>query len=287
MCTISFAEAEAVAISPPAVPQSDSTAVAVMKCNIDQIEAEFAYLVITASKHLQIKGVDVNEMLTFLVTKFSSPNSMDGKDMVITVVECATTLDAVFRALSKHRIWDYRNYHLLLIIIKKFGRGDHELNTMMEQYKKTFRSHILVQKMEPFLGAITTSSNESSANEPVASTELFKKLTAKVGVDITEHSLLYVDELWEFLTDQFSLPKPAMILHSLAEGCISITWRCPANLAEHIARMTQERSNVFADRTDLHILRVMLDDRCIYPVKAESSLPEFEGTPKRKVLHQT
>lgn len=245
----------------------------VIKCNIEKIEGKFAYLVTTTCQHLQRSGVDVDDMLTFLTAKLSSPNSTDGKHVVITVVESATTLGGIFRALSKHKLWDYHNYHLLQVIVENFGHDDHELNVMMEQYQKAFVSHILVQKLEPFLDVVTSSSGENSTNETVPSPELFKDLTVKVGVDITKHSLLYVDELWKFLTHQVSLPRPVLILRRFAKGCISITWHVPTNLVEYVKRVTQERSNVLADRTDLHILRVTLDGQCIYPVEAESSLP--------------
>ena len=285
VCTISFTEVEAVAISPPAIPPLDSAAVVVIKCNIERIEGKFAYLVTTTCKHLQRNGVDIDDMQTFLIAKFSSPNSTDGKHMVITVVESAATLGGIFRALSKHGLWDYRNYHLLQVIVENFGHDDHELNAMMEEYQEAFVSHILVQKLEPFLDAVTSFNGEDSTKEMVLSPELFKKLTAKVGVDITEHSLLYVEELWKFLSHQVSLPRLALILHSFAKGCISITWHVPTNLVEYVKRMTQERSNVFADRTDLHILRLTLDGQCIYPVEAESSLPRTIS--QRKVMNQT
>jgi len=275
-------EVEAVAVSPPAIPPSDSAAVVVIKCNIERIEGKFAYLVTTTCKHLQRRGVDVDDMLTFLIAKLSSPNSTDGNHVVITVVESATTLRGIFRALSKHRLWDYHNYYLLQVIVENFGHDDHELDVMMEQYQEAFVSHILVQKLAPFLDAVTSFSGENSTTETVRFSELFKDLTVKVGVDITEHSLLYVEELWNFLTHQVSLPRPALILRRFAKGCISITWHVPTNLVEYVKRMTQEKSNVFADRTDLHILRVVLDGQCIYPVKVESSLP---GTiPQRKQL---
>ena len=138
--------------------------------------------------------------------------------MVITVVESATTLGGVFRALSKHKVWDYRNYHLLQFIVKKFGRDDHELNTMMEEYQEDFKSHILVQKLEPFLDAVTPFNGENSTDKMVPSQELFKDLKVKVGVNITEASLLYVEELWEFLAHQVSLPRAALILRRFAKG---------------------------------------------------------------------
>ena len=285
VCTISFTDVEAVVVSPPAIPLSDPAAVAVIKLNIEMIEEKFAYLVTTTSKHLERKGIDINDMLTFLITKLSSRNSTDGTPMVITVVESATTLGGVFCALSKHKVWDYRNYHLLQFIVKKFGHDDHQLNEMMEEYQKDLRSHILVQKLEPFLDAVTPFNGENSTDEMVSSQELFKDLKVKAGVNITEASLLYVEELWEFLAHQVSLPRAALILRRFAKGCISITWQVPTNLVEYVKRMTQERSNVLADRTDLHILRVMLDGQCIYPVEAESSLPRTIS--QRKVMNQT
>lgn len=250
----------------------------VIKYNILQIKGEFAILVTTAGKHLQKKGVDVKDIQMFLITIYSSPGSTDGSDLVITVLESATSLSEIFRALSKYRLWDYRNYYLLKLIIEKFANDDHELNTMLEKYQEDLKSHILVQKMKPFLDAFKTSAGENLSNELVLPPELFKNLTIKVGVDITKRSLLYVDELWNFLTHQFSLPRPALILHRIAKGCVSIMWLIPSTLVEHITRIIGKNPNIFASDSDLHILRVMLEGQCIYTVKAES--------PLLKVMHQ-
>ena len=259
----------------------------VIKCNVRKIKGEFANLVKIARKRLQKLGVDVEDVQIFLVAIYFSPDSSDGSDVIIAVLESATTLSEIFRTLSKCGLWDYHNYHLLQIIVEKFAGDDHELNTMIVEYQRDLTGHILIQKMEPYLDALPTSDEENSPNELVPPPTLFKDLTAKVHANITKHSLLYVDELWKFLAHQFSLPQPALILHRIARGCISITWRVPTNLVEYITRMTEESSNVFAGCTDLHILRVTLDGQCIYPAKTDSPLLEFEGTtPKRKVIPQ-
>jgi len=74
-----------------------------------------------------------------------------------------------------------------------------------------------------------------------------------------------------------------MILDKVAEGCIGITWLVPANLVEYVTRMAQKTSSVFAEK---HILRVMLEERCIYPElspsDSEPSLPETKLALKTK-----
>ena len=72
-----------------------------------------------------------------------------------------------------------------------------------------------------------------------------------------------------------------MILHDIAEGCIGITWLIPVNVVEHVTRMARETANMLAEE---HILRVKLEEHCIYPMETEPLLPEFEATVfKRKV----
>ena len=64
-----------------------------------------------------------------------------------------------------------------------------------------------------------------------------------------------------------------MILHNIAEGSIGITWLIPANLVKYVTRMVQKTSSVFAEK---HILRVMLEEQCIYPMETEPPLLETE-----------
>ena len=207
---------------------------------------------------------------------YSSPNSRDGSETVTTVRESAVSLDEIFRALSKYRVWDYLNYYLLQSINEEFASDDNELNGMMEQYQRDLTGHVLTQKIQTYLDAnkypVTTSDSESSADENITSLppkqkhKLYKKLSAEVEANITDHSVKYVYDLWRSLANQFRLPRPAMILHRIAEGCICITWLIPANLVNHVTRMAQETAHMFAKQ---HILQVMLEEHCIYPMETE------------------
>ena len=244
--------------------------------NNRKIEGKFSKLVTKSRKKLQGKEVDVEDVQEFLITMYSSPNSRDGSDIVTTVLESAESLNEIFRALSKYKVWDYLNYYLLQSINEEFASDDDELNVMMRQYQRDLTGHILTQKIQTYLDAnkhpTATSDSESSADENITSLppkqkhKLYKKLSAEVKANITDHSVEYVYDLWHSLADQFRLPRPAMILHSIAEGCICVTWLIPANLVTHVTRMAQETSDMF---TKQQILKVMLEKHCIYPMETE------------------
>ena len=258
--------------SPPASsPQSLSVAVA--QRNIQMIKGKFSILVTKSREKLQNRKIGVDDVQTFLVTMYSSPDTKDGNDTVTTVVESARSLDEIFRALSKHRFWDYINYYLLQSIIEAFADGDKELNGMMEQYQEALTGYVLTLRIQTYLDAtkhpIATSPSDNLADEVVPlqqDRKLFEKLTAKCEVNITNHTLNYVIDLWQSLAKQFALPRPAMILHNIAKGCIGITWLIPANLVEYVTRMAQETANMLAEE---NVLKVTLEEQCIYPVDAE------------------
>ena len=250
------------------------------------IKGKYSKLVTSSCTRLQSRGINIQEVQTFLITMYSSPNSNDGSEMVTTVLESATRLDEIFRALSKHRLWDYLNYYLLQCIIQEFACDDDELNDMMVRYQQALTGHILMLKIQVYLDAInpivTSSDSESSGDENVITPlprKLFRKLSVKVKVNVTECTLKYVSKLWESLAKLVLLPQPATILHTIAEGCVCVTWLIPTNLVEHVTRMVRETTTMFAtERT----LRVMLENQCIYTetkhllLETKDPLPENE-----------
>ena len=255
-------------------------------------------LVTKSCKRLESR-INVKEFQTFLITMYSSPNSRDGSGTVTTVIKSAESLGEMFVAFGEYGLWDYLNYDLLQEIIEEFANDDDELNGMMEQYQQDLTGHILTQKIETYLEAthdeplITTSDSETSGDEIIPALplqkkrKLFKELSFKVETNVADRTLGYVKDLWRSLSKQFRLPRPAMILQRIAEGCICITWLIPTNVVRHVTRMAQETSDMFAKQ---HILRVMLEKHCIYPMETEletehpllepePSLPETKPPP--------
>ena len=275
--------------TPSAAGTQNQSIVAIARRNIRKITGKFSMLVTKSRKRLQSK-INVKEFQTFLVTMYSSPNSRDGRGTVTTVIKSAENLDEIFVAFGEYGLWDYLNYDLLQEIIEEFASDDDELNGMMEQYQQDLTGHILTQKIETYLEAthdeppITTSDSETSGDEIIPALpqqkkhKLFKELSFKVETNVADRTLGYVKDLWRSLSKQFRLPRPAMILQRIAEGCICITWLIPTNLVKHVTRMAQETANMFAKQ---HILRVMLEEHCIYPMETEleTEYPLLEPEP--------
>ena len=259
--------------SPTTPPQNPSTSFA--KCNIQMIEGKFSTLVTKSCRRLQSRKIKIKikDVQMFLVTMYSSPKSRDGSTIVATVVESAKSLDEIFLALSKYRLWSYINYYLLQNFIEQFAGDDDELNDMMEQYQKDLTGHVLTLRIQTYLNAthhpIASSDSDNSADEvtPLQQKhELFSKLTAQCEINVTNHTLNYVIDLWQSLAKQLALPRPAMILHDIGERCRGITWLIPANLVGHVTRMARETTNMFAEE---HVLRVMLKEQCIYSMEVK------------------
>ena len=261
------------------VPQNQSAVTkAIARHNIRKIKGKFSKLVTKSRKSLQ-RRIDIKDAQTFLVTMYSSPNSRDGSDTVTTVVKSAKSVDEIILALSENGLWDYLNYDLLQDIIEEFASDDDELNAMMEQYQRDLTGHVLTLQIQTYLEAthnkhpIATSDSENSGDEiisallPQQKRKFFNELSLKIDANVTDCTLGYIKGLWQSLANQFRLPRPAMILHSIAEGCICITWLIPTNLATHVTRMVRETSDMFAKQ---HILRVKLEEQCIYPMETET-----------------
>ena len=270
----------------PVSPQRSTIAVA--RRNILMIEGKFSTLVTMSCEKFQSGNISIRAVQTFLITMYSSPNSRDGNDTVTTVVESAKSMEEIFRALSKYRLWDYLNYFLLQSMIEEFARDDRELNDMMQKYQQDLTGHTLVLEIQTYLDAthsVTSSDSENSDHESVPAPPpqdkcwLFKKLSTKVEVNVTEHSLSYVDELWRSLANQFLLPQSALILDSIAIGCIGITWLIPTNLVNYVTRIAQETSSKFEEK---HVLKVVLEDQCIYSVESKPTVQETEAAALKK-----
>ena len=264
----------------PESPLSPS-ATAVASRNAVMIQGNFSKLVTKSCKILQSRGIDVEDVQMFLITMFSSPGSKDGSDTVLTVLESAKSINEIFRALSKYKLWDYLNYYLLQSIIEQFVSDDDELNGMMKQYQQDLTGYTLTLRIPTFLDSthsIVTMSDDENELVPAQKHNLFKELSVKIDANVTEHSLHYVTDLWQSLANQFALPCVAMILDKVAKGCIGITWLIPANLVKYVTRMAQKTSNMFTEKL---ILRVMLEEQCIYP---ELSLSESEPPPPETKL---
>ena len=160
--------------TPPTTSPQSPSAVVIAQRSVQRIKGKFSILVTKSCIKLQSRRVRVDDVQTFLVTLYSSPNSKDGSDTVTVVVESARNLSEIFRALSRYGLWDYLNYYLLQDMIEGFAHDDNELNGMMEQYQKDLTGHILTLKIQTYLDAthdelplVSTNDSENSDDETI------------------------------------------------------------------------------------------------------------------------
>ena len=201
--------------------------IAIAQRNNQMIRGKFSTLLTKSLMRLQSRNISIEEVQTFIVTMYSAPNSRDGSDMVTTVVGSARSLDEIFHALSKYKVWDYLNYYLLQAIIETFASDDKELNDMMKRYQQDLTGHILTLKIQTYLEttsnkhpvAMSESDNLADLESLPPIQKLFKRLSVMVDSNITEASLRYVNNLWRSLAIQFGLPQPSVILYNIAQVC--------------------------------------------------------------------
>ena len=160
----------------------------------------------------------------------------------------------MLETLTVEGAWDFINYYLLESIIEEYG--DDRAKEMMEQYKQDLTGYLLVTTIKDHLDAVDLE------HPTIPQEELFSSLTTKVkGVNISSQSLEYVNNLWESLRKQFSLPKHILVLYKIAKWCLEISWCVPVKLAAYIIRKAKESEQYFEEQ---QFLQVSVDGVHIY-----------------------
>ena len=184
---------------------------------------------------------------------------MNGSQFVKKLFKPSANISEMFETLTMEGTWGFMNYYLLESIIKQYG--DDRTKEMMEQYKRDLTGYLLVTKIQDHLDAVNIE-HPTRRMLPIPQEELFSLLKTKIkGINITNQSLKYVEDLWQSLREQFSLPKHILVLYKIAEGCLEISWCIPSELAAHIIRKAKESEHYFREQ---QFLRVSVDGVNIY-----------------------
>ena len=87
------------------------------------------------------------------------------------------------------------------------------------------------------------------------------KLRVKLKVRVTVMTLLYIEHLWEKMAEQFSLPSLPVLLDTIKEGCVEVTWLVPIPSAEQIKAKINDSTDFLRS---FDIFRVMLEEELLY-----------------------
>ena len=235
---------------------------AVARRNLIVIRGKWGELIAHADKVLQNKldnkEITSNEFRHILSNLYSCEGKMNGNEFLKKLLKPSANISEMFEMLTVEGAWDFLNYYPLECIIEKFGNDS--TRNMMEQYKQDLNGYTLVTAIKDHLDAVDLE-RPTHRILPMPQEKLFVKLSCKVKVKITDHSLTYVRDVWRSLAGRFSLPMPALLLNKIAKGCLEVMWHIPSELAANVIEKAKQSDEYFKEQ---HFVRVSVDGKNVY-----------------------
>ena len=249
-------------VQTPPVREDDSSAARDRQLateNYHQINMAFTSLVTHTFDYLHRQPGIIDKLMVFLATHYQF------KTFVTSARIASMTLRDLFIEISTQGMWSYLNYRLLSDIIEEFSGDNHDLPKELYKYKQDLIGFKLATKLETYISTIQPEMEAMERSEylprPNPDPLLFKRLSVKFDLDITELSLEYVDRLWNTLGRHIRSPL-LLLLDKVSRNCLRINWRIPSELASHVVEMLQQCSNTLKDRCG--VLTITMDNENIF-----------------------
>ena len=231
--------------------QKDRGTVDIARGNQQKMKAKFALLFMNTCKKLKERPINVDDLQLFLTA-----HSLE-------YIPKASTMHEIFEAITRHKLCDFWDYHLLEEIVQGFAADDPEVTSWIETYKQDLKSYKVTTKLIDHIAATSADYIPTSEEEQPAryDQQYYEKLSFKLKVKFTHHTLNYIDDLWKDCAELYGLPPYVSLLDCIREGCVEIVWLIPFHLAPQI-RSTTPLSGSFYHKHE--ITRVKLGEECIY-----------------------
>ena len=155
-----------------------------------------------------------------------------------------------------------------------FGGGDKEIEEKFSQYIEEFNGYKIATTMERYISEASAMSDEDLLLPLIPARKdkgYLRKLTLKLHLRISETSLMYVDELWDTLAKHFLLPPINIILDSIVDGSLIITWLVPflvIPLLMERVKLNMASAVKFFQRESISLFEI--DGVCLYEEKQVS-----------------
>ena len=201
----------------------------------------------------KLKEKPINEDLRFLL------NSYFLKDYISK----SSDVNAIFETVNCYKLWDFWNYEPIANIVKEFATDDPELTSLMKHYRQDLESYKVTEKLIDHINAFSLTRKEEEELKHAAryDEQYYKTLSMKLQMRVTEHSLKYIDDLWDEFATLYSLPRHEALLDHVHKGCISVVWLIPSRLAPQILDATPLNGDFYHKH---NITEVAFDGTCIY-----------------------
>jgi len=215
------------------------------------MEAKFAILLMNTCRALTRKQINLEDFHMFLTSYFSG------------CLPKSSTIYKIFEAITRHKLWDFWNYYPLEEIVKGFAADDPEMTSWIDTYKQDLKSYKVATKL---IDHIAKSDYTSPSHPARYSQQYYQKLSIKLKMEFTHHTLAYLDDLWKDVAELYGLPPYVALLDCIRKGCVSIVWLVPSHLAPQIRSTTPLSADFYRNH---EITRVELGEECIYQEEKE------------------
>ena len=233
-------------------------AVRIVKETTKTMKHKFTHLLTTACSKLkekQFSAHDIEMFRLFLVSMCDEDKPRYKQKLRKILAKCSSFAE-IFGTLTVNGFWSFwPNYDLLEGVIKEYAP---ELVQEMDTYTEDLSGFLLSTKMADYILSIDPQEKAPRYHD-------FEALSMKIDkVKVTEHSLKYIDDLWRSLVKKFSLPKWALLLHKVEEGCVSITWLVSSCAVHHLDGYMRT-TNCASYFESMNTMEVTLGEKKYYP----------------------
>ena len=225
--------------------------------NLNKIKGQFSSLLLKVQSALKSCQVSVDNLHDFLVHYFSRGDW----------IHDPSNLDALFRALSIAKLWNYDHYDPLEEITKQFLADDADVKKFVSDYKNQLTGFYTTTRIADFIKLSDFEESEQDPQQPLPTDSFtlkdYRKLKLKLKLDrkVSAVTLAYVDELWRSLAEEFDLPCLTAVIHSIIEGSLVVTWLVLPHVVEKIIANSSKATKFFHRHG---IVEVVIDEHIIY-----------------------
>lgn len=229
----------------------------ILKESLANIRASFAALVTRIVGKLKKKDIDESAFRLYIINLFSPGDIVSHTTSIAEICEC----------LSRHRLWDYNTYHPVEKIATMFANGDDELKGWISDYKSELAAFKATTKIATFIKECDEDDDIADPDQTIQENlarydkRYCRKLTIKLKARVTEQTLVYIDEFWRSIADHFILQPLSVLLETIREGCMEITWYIPTPSAFQILTCIKTSKEFFQEQG---ISRLAVDNEILY-----------------------
>ena len=241
----------------PKPDDDDKRSAGIIKEIKAKINGSFATLVRKVTGKLAKRDINMKDFRLYVVNLFPPG------DIITDVVSVAD----IFEIVSRHQLWDYTHYTPIEEVAGEFGGDDPELRGWISDYKAELAGFKAMTKIMDYIKVCDDDEDIADSEQTIRQNmarydkRYCRKLTIKLKARVTEKSLCYIDEFWRSIADHFFLPCLSVLLDTIQEGCVEVTWCVPTLSALHIQANIQD-STEFLQQSG--VVRVIMDDEILY-----------------------